>query len=129
MAIPEFPMSLPSYSHHNPSESHIFSYIFHRKTLSFPDLTVPCGGHRIFPEVENNASCCVLSFCRHWKGDRPVLAIFNFGGASGESGGCEGKETTGKSPVVEWMVEWWLYDGWFRWLNGGCVMVVNDTVV
>ncbi|CAL1165020.1 unnamed protein product [Cladocopium goreaui] len=36
-------------------------------------------GAKSFDWVENNASCCVLAFCRHWKGERPVLAIFNFG--------------------------------------------------
>eukprot|EP00435_Cladocopium_sp_Y103_P003054 s2049_g1.t1 len=36
-------------------------------------------GAKSFDWVENNATCCVLAFCRHWKGERPVLAIFNFG--------------------------------------------------
>lgn len=30
-------------------------------------------------EVENNPGACVLGFCRHWKSERPVLAICNFG--------------------------------------------------
>eukprot|EP00931_Biecheleriopsis_adriatica_P047538 TRINITY_DN27413_c0_g1_i1.p1 TRINITY_DN27413_c0_g1~~TRINITY_DN27413_c0_g1_i1.p1 ORF type:complete len:868 (+),score=136.37 TRINITY_DN27413_c0_g1_i1:44-2605(+) len=32
-----------------------------------------------FEWVESNADACVIAFCRHWKRERPLLAIFNFG--------------------------------------------------
>ncbi|CAK9076728.1 unnamed protein product [Durusdinium trenchii] len=36
-------------------------------------------GCKSFEWVENNPGACVIAFCRHWKGERPVMTICNFG--------------------------------------------------
>lgn len=45
----------------------------HPHTQQFP------VGAKSFEWVENNATACVVACCRHFKGDRPVLGIWNFG--------------------------------------------------
>jgi len=45
----------------------------------FPQTRQFPVGSMSFEWVENNAGACVIAFCRHWKGERPVMAVFNFG--------------------------------------------------
>ena len=71
---------LATYRHHRP---------LHAGDDQVEQRQYPAGAMS-FQWLENNCGACVLAFVRHWKADRPMMCIFNFGRALGSLEGRRG---------------------------------------